>query len=261
RRCRPRGAPRRGALGRRGAHGTRRRDARPARRSARPRRVDRARGARRLRGAADSAAAPALHGPHCRARARRGPAAAPGRARAHRRGAARPGQRDARRGIAPRARAPRPRVRARGGARPADRARGHGPAPGPGRPSDAAPRRDPGPPGTALVGSPPEPLRSGFPPGSASAVLADELFTDAEAALAFFAGELTLDPSPVALAAASSALDLHIVLEMTSDRAGAGFATTFALGATPGPEPATAVVCVLGFFVLAAAPGPLGTRR
>jgi len=48
---------------------------------------------------------------------------------------------------------------------------------------------------------------------------------------------------------------------MTSDRAGAGFTTTFALGATPGPEPATAVLCVLGFVVLAAARRPLGTRR
>jgi hypothetical protein len=76
--------------------------------------------------------------------------------------------------------------------------------------------------------------------------LLDEDFDETDDALEFFQGPLGLELGPGVVP-----LDLHFVLELESERAGAGFSTLFALGTIPVPEPSTGSLLLAGLVLLA----------
>ncbi|MGH7337265.1 MAG: hypothetical protein ACREI7_06795, partial [Myxococcota bacterium] len=78
----------------------------------------------------------------------------------------------------------------------------------------------------------------------------ERIFDDAAAAIEFFGQNLFLSDLTSVSPTFPGRFDLQIALELTSDRTGGRFATTFALGSTPIPEPTTGTLTVLGLIVL-----------
>jgi hypothetical protein len=85
--------------------------------------------------------------------------------------------------------------------------------------------------------------------------LVDEDFDEVDDAVDFFEGTLDL-----ALGPGTVPLDLHFVLELESERAGAGFSTLFALGTIPIPEPSTGNLLLVGLLLLSTRRAGRGTR-
>jgi hypothetical protein len=78
-------------------------------------------------------------------------------------------------------------------------------------------------------------------------VLVDEDFDEADDAVDFFQGTLAL-----ALGPGIVPLDLHVVLELESERRGSGFSTLFALGTIAIPEPSTGSLLFVGLVLVSA---------